>query len=109
MTKEIARLLRIFTTLERKFGLSGLDPEERAIFHFIVAEIARGRTPTMQDILGAELTSRANAYRKVAGLKAAGLIQSRAEGNAQEFTLSRKLQNAGSSAEGVLRALAKAR
>lgn len=102
MSQTLARLFSVLTTLERRYGLAGMDPDERAIFGFIVGEIAAGRRPTMQDVLAEGLTSRSTAYRKVANLKGAGLVEQKRRGDGEFFALSPRLRGFGSSLKGFV-------
>jgi len=92
MSQTLARLFSVLATLERKYGLSELDPEERAIFGFIAGELAEGRQPAMQDVLAAGLTSRSTAYRKVANLRECGLIEQKQRGGLEYFAISSGLR-----------------
>lgn len=74
MKTTFARILHLLTALERHYGLSGLDAEQRAIFDFIVHRTADGLTTTSNDVVSAKLTSRSSTYRHIATLRESGLI-----------------------------------
>jgi DNA-binding transcriptional ArsR family regulator len=74
MNTTFARILHLLTTLERHYGLSGLDAEQRAIFDFIVQRTADGQSTTSHDVVAAKLTSRSSTYRHLATLRQSGLI-----------------------------------
>jgi predicted transcriptional regulator len=87
MSQTLARLFSALSTLEHKYGLAELDPEERAIFGFIAGELAEGRQPAMQDVVAAGLTPRSTAYRKVANLKDYGLIEHKQRSGIKYFAI----------------------
>jgi hypothetical protein len=70
----LARILHLLTTLERNYGLSGLDAEQRAIFDFIVQRTADGLSTTSNDVVNAKLTSRSSTYRHITTLRESGLV-----------------------------------
>lgn len=74
MKTGFARLFSLLTTLEREYGLTSLEKEERAIFSFIVSSAASGSDPSAADIVNANITSRSSTYRHLASLRKAGLI-----------------------------------
>ncbi len=74
MQTTFARVLHLLMTLERSFGLSGLDAEQRAIFDFIVARAAEDKPPSANDIVNAKITSRSSTYRHLSALKDSGMI-----------------------------------
>lgn len=105
MSQTLARLFSVLATLERKYGLSELDPEERAIFGFIASERAEDRQPSMQDILAAGLTSRSTAYRKVANLRECGLIENKQRGGMDYFAISPGLRGFATSLKSAVNSL----
>ncbi|MFZ9500911.1 MAG: hypothetical protein ACO27F_05015 [Beijerinckiaceae bacterium] len=95
MVRDFVRLFSLLTTLEREFGIAGLEKEERAVFDFIVHSIAEGKYPTRLDVVAQRIASRASTYRHIAALQAAGLIIEIGSGKALSLDLSPKLDGFG--------------
>jgi len=95
MVRNFVRLFSLLTTLERDFGIAGLEKEERAVFDFIVHSIAAGKYPTRLDVVAQRIASRASTYRHIAALQAAGLIIEIGSGKALSLDLAPKLDGFG--------------
>lgn len=80
MSATFARFFSLLTSLEREYGLSSLDVSSRAVFDFIVQRQADGTHPSADDVLAANIVSRATAYRRLTALRDAGLIEAKIEG-----------------------------
>lgn len=74
MPKNFARIYSVLMTIDDKFGLTPLEKDERAIFNYIVNQIANDKAPNIPEIVDANLTSRASTYRHLNNLEQAGLI-----------------------------------
>jgi DNA-binding transcriptional ArsR family regulator len=73
--RSFSQLLTVLSSLEKEYGLNTLDAGERRVFHFIVESAAGGAEPSSDDILAADLGSRASVYRWIAKLRDQGLIE----------------------------------
>ncbi|MFM7085053.1 MAG: hypothetical protein ACKOW3_08635 [Hyphomicrobium sp.] len=74
MPINFARIYSVLMTVDDKFGLTPLEKDERAIFNYIVSQIANDKAPNIPQIVDANLTSRASTYRHLNNLEQAGLI-----------------------------------
>lgn len=107
MSQAFVHLFSALVSLERKYGLAGLDSEERAILGFIAGELAKGRHPDMQDVLSAELASRSTAYRKVANLKDSGLVLQKQRADGEHFVVPARLNGFVAAVRSALKAAEK--
>lgn len=87
-----AKLLSVLCTLEREHGLTSLDAGERAVFDFIVGAVAHGGTPSTDDILAANIGSRASVYRWLNLLREAKLIATEVRNGQSCYTLDPRLE-----------------
>lgn len=102
--ESFARIYSLLMTLENKYGLSPLEKDERSIFNFIVAALAKGTQPTIPDIVEANITSRASTYRHLNNLERAGLIELGNGGHRIPINLSPRFKTFQKQFEKVLKA-----
>lgn len=74
MTIAAARVLSVLGSLERRFALTDLEKEERAIVYFIVDRLAAGHDVRLADVAGSGICTRPSAYRHVRNLEAKDVI-----------------------------------
>lgn len=105
MVETFAKLFSILTTIERDYGISTLEKDERAIFDFIIVSIASGSFPATKDVVAAELCSRASTYRHLQSLKKAGLIFDRLEDGKLVIAASEHFESFGDALSSVAGAI----
>lgn len=103
MSATFARFFSLLTSLEREYGLSSLDVSSRAVFDFIVQRQADGTHPSADDVLAANIVSRATAYRRLTALRDSGLIEAKIEGGRTVYSVSARLNGFGSDVARLLR------
>lgn len=105
MGETFAKLFCILTAIERDYGISTLEKDERAIFDFIIIAIANGSYPTSKDVIAAGLCSRASTYRHLQSLKQAGLIFDRLDSGQLVIAASEHFESFGDALTPVANAI----
>lgn len=101
MSIVFARLFALLSSLEREYGVGSLEKDERIIFDFVVTALAEGKEVTSADVVSANITSRASAYRHLSALKDAGLLSEISRDGRKIITVSAKFENFKESLEGL--------
>lgn len=70
----LLRLFTLFTTIEREYGVASLEKGEREILNLIVSAEEQKREMTSEELVDLNIASRATIYRRLASLKASGLV-----------------------------------
>ena len=88
----LARLFTLFTTIERRFGLSSLEKGEREILTLIVTAIGNNEEISAETVVEQVQASRATVYRRIATLKQIGLIEAYEKKGRSIFRLGRNFR-----------------